>query len=316
MATDKPAASAAQPSGAIAALCDHAARMLAFFDRALSPLVECKRFDIFYAAVRPELRRDPGSRWWSHTAADWCGRIAVDAAVDDALRLGHETIPNARIVEAARSQFRKLDAERMPLLDAVSTLYPAAVRECLNHGMPDTAHRAVEYLGDVLRGLRDVSEGDEWNDHRKPLSVAIEKASVWAAPPVEKVKASAVAPDRGAAKPGVHHSDDFTSVVWYGTGYYFNRRMQAPSVKALWAQWEKSPGLGLHATTILESLDSSIERDRFRLSLVFRKHPAWGTMIVPAGEGAFKLAAPPKKAERTRKRPPRRINEKSTKKRH
>jgi hypothetical protein len=310
MATDKPATTAAQPTGAIAALCDHAATMLAFFDRALRPPVECDRYDIFHA-ILPELRRYPGSGWGSNTAADWCGRSAVDAA----LRLGHETIPYAPIVDAARSKFRDLDAERKALLDAVSTLYPAAVREWLNRGMPDTAHRAVENLGDVLRGLRDVSEGDEWSDHRKVLSVAIEKARGLAAPLVEELKKPAAAPTPGDEKPAVHHSDDFTSVVWYGTAYYFKQGMQADSVKALWKQWEKSPGLGLHAGTILQTLDSSIERDRFRMPLVFRDHPAWGSMIVTAGKGIYRLAEPPQRPKQSRKRPSRKINGKSTQKR-
>jgi hypothetical protein len=175
--TMRPAACA----GAIAALCDHAATMVEFFDRALRQPVKCDRFDIFYDAVRPELRRDPGSAWSSDTAADWCGRAAVDAAVEAALRRGREPIRHAPIVEAARSRFRDLDAERKTLLKTASKLHADAVRECLDRGLTDTACRAVEHLGDVLRGLRDVCESDEWTDYRLTLSDAIHKARVWSA---------------------------------------------------------------------------------------------------------------------------------------
>lgn len=163
-----------------------------------------------------------------------------------------------------------------------------------------------------------VSTREDWLEEKHGLLLpAIDSLRGLARPPVpvETVKEAAAALAPGDAKPVVHHSDDFTSVVWYGAEYYFSR-MQADSVKALWAQWKKSPGLGLHAGTILESLDSSCERDRFRLPLTFRDHPAWGTMIVPVGRGTFKLAAPPEKAARSRKRPHRRINPESTQKRH
>jgi hypothetical protein len=287
---------------AIAALCDHATTMQAFFDRALRQPVECARFDIFYDAVRPALRRDPGSGWWCDTAADWCGRRAVD----DAVKL-RKDVAVADIVEAARAKFRDLDTERKTLLETASKLYPAAIRECLDRGLVDSAVRAVEHLGDVLRGLRDVA--DDWSDHRGALTVAVERARVFAG-------ATPVAPPApGDAKPAVHHSEDFTTVVWFGTVYSFGRGMQADSVRVLWAEWEKAPGLGLHGGTILDSLDSSIERDRFRFPLVFRDHPAWGAMIVSAGKGTYKLAGPPEKAERLRKQPRRRINAESTQKR-
>jgi hypothetical protein len=158
---------------AIAALCDHATTVQAFFDRALWQPVECARFDIFYDAVRPALRRDPGSGWSCDTAADWCGRRAVD----DAVKLRTD-VAVADIVEAARAKFRDLDTERKTLLETASKLYPAAIRECLDRGLVDSAVRAVEHLGDVLRGLRDVA--DDWSDHRGALTVAVGKARVFA----------------------------------------------------------------------------------------------------------------------------------------
>jgi hypothetical protein len=176
---------------AIAALCDHATTVQAFFDRALWQPVECARFDIFYDAVRPALRRDPGSGWSCDTAADWCGRRAVD----DAVKLRTD-VAVADIVEAARAKFRDLDTERKTLLETASKLYPAAIRECLDRGLVDSAVRAVEHLGDVLRGLRDAA--DDWSDHRGALTVAVGKARVFAgAPPkgaANKPKAKRPAP--------------------------------------------------------------------------------------------------------------------------
>jgi hypothetical protein len=91
------------------------------------------------------------------------------------------------------------------------------------------------------------------------------------------------------------HSRDFTFVNWYGTEYNFPVGVRASAVKALWAEWEKS-GLGLHQSTISESIDA--ERDNFRMDKAFRDHPAFGTMIQKVGRGKYKLTPPaPGKAE-------------------
>jgi len=95
------------------------------------------------------------------------------------------------------------------------------------------------------------------------------------------------------------HSDDFTSVNWFGTEYSFGKGLQAESVRALWAAWEnKTPSLS--EKTIGEKAGSA--NDRFRLEHVFRPtnkgtgrretHPAWGTMIKSVGKGVFALSPP------------------------
>ena len=88
------------------------------------------------------------------------------------------------------------------------------------------------------------------------------------------------------------HSDDFTSVNWFGTNYEFDIGNQAKAIALLWTEYEKG-GLGLHEKTIGEKIGSS--SNRFRLCHVFRDVPAWGKMIqsVEGKRGQFKLAPPP-----------------------
>lgn len=86
-----------------------------------------------------------------------------------------------------------------------------------------------------------------------------------------------------------HHSDDFRSVNWFGVDHEFTAN-QAACVKVLWENWEKGCAT-VGDQTILLAADAASER----LPLVFRKHKAWGTMIVKGmTKGSHKLA-PPKK---------------------
>ena len=114
------------------------------------------------------------------------------------------------------------------------------------------------------------------------------------------------APAAGPVEPvGPSHNADFTMVNWYGTEYTFSPGLQAGAVKALWEEWEKT-GLGLHQESVRERIDA--ERDNFRLSHVFRGHPAYGVMILPCGDGKYRLGksdakiqSPKKKARTTKK---------------
>lgn len=90
------------------------------------------------------------------------------------------------------------------------------------------------------------------------------------------------------------HSDDFTMVKWDETEYIFSPGLQAGAMKALWRAYETT-GLGLHQETIRESIDA--ERDHFRLSNVFRDHPAYGVIIQSCGEGIYRLGKPDAKAQ-------------------
>jgi hypothetical protein len=90
--------------------------------------------------------------------------------------------------------------------------------------------------------------------------------------------------------------------VWFGTRYEFTAS-QGRCVAALWQEWEKGK-LGLHEKTIGETTNP--DNEKFRLQHVFRTfemrgkkrrakmHPAWGTMIVRAGRGAYRLEGPKK----------------------
>jgi hypothetical protein len=107
------------------------------------------------------------------------------------------------------------------------------------------------------------------------------------------------ATDRGVASPDgeARHSEDFTSVNWFGTHYTFAKGHQAESVKRLWLAWDANTP-DLSEQTIRERIGSSATK--FQLSKVFRmktkkgyrKHPAWDTMIVSAGKGVFRLNPP------------------------
>jgi len=103
----------------------------------------------------------------------------------------------------------------------------------------------------------------------------------------------------------VEHSEDFTTVTWYGEKFTFNTT-QAQCVALLWAEWKKDPksNMALHQRTIRDWIQSS--NANFRLSHVFRvngkAHPAWGRMIHGNDQASFYLGKPPrKKAERRKK---------------
>ena len=89
------------------------------------------------------------------------------------------------------------------------------------------------------------------------------------------------------------HSEDFTSIIWFGIRYEFNKT-QAECVKLLWAEWEKG-GLGLSEKTIGDKIGSA--NNRYRLAHTFRpkeggSHPTWRTMIQSVRKGIFALRAP------------------------
>lgn len=101
------------------------------------------------------------------------------------------------------------------------------------------------------------------------------------------------------------HSEDFTTVDWYGEKHVFTPR-QSECIKRLWAAWEKGTHdlselhiLYGHQTTYAEE-DCSRKR-RTRLRDIFRVtrnkkrkiHAAWGTMIIKGErQGTFRLSDP------------------------
>lgn len=87
---------------------------------------------------------------------------------------------------------------------------------------------------------------------------------------------------------GCWHNEDFTTVIWYGTEYQFNKT-QARCIKHLWendSASEKSIGI------MLDSAACTVYRlrDTFRRKTGY--HCAWGKMIISAGKGCFKLNKP------------------------
>lgn len=99
-------------------------------------------------------------------------------------------------------------------------------------------------------------------------------------------------PEPGAPPPsinghaGARHSPDFRSVYWFGTDYTFSPT-QAAVVHALWEAWDDGvPAVGNETLTEAAGSDGGRVRD------LFRDHPAWGAMIVPAGKGSYRLQEP------------------------
>jgi hypothetical protein len=115
-----------------------------------------------------------------------------------------------------------------------------------------------------------------------------------------QLKAKWIAEHDAAAMDAATHSEDFTSVIWFGTPFTFSKGMQAESVRHLWEAWaKKTPTLS--EKTIGDLIGSSA--DGFQLAKVFRTkkqtrghtvHPAWGTMIQRAGKGIYQLVPPDK----------------------
>lgn len=81
------------------------------------------------------------------------------------------------------------------------------------------------------------------------------------------------------------HSADFVSVNWFGTVYVLSTH-QAACVRVMWEAWENRTPI-LSESTIQEAagVDSPLRH-------VFRKHPAWGVLIVSPSKGRYRLAEP------------------------
>lgn len=87
----------------------------------------------------------------------------------------------------------------------------------------------------------------------------------------------------------IAHSPDFRSVLWYNTEYSFTPQ-QAEIVRILWEAFECSTP-DVDATLLLSTDFTGSAAKRVRD--VFRKSPAWKTMIVRGGsKGTYRLAPP------------------------
>ncbi len=101
----------------------------------------------------------------------------------------------------------------------------------------------------------------------------------------------------GRVLPVQSHSDDFASVRWSGQTFVFTA-LQAAVVAVLWRAWEAGTPV-LRTETIGDRAGSAA--DRFRLDLLFRGHPALGTLIVRAGKGLWSIGPAPTSAENARR---------------
>lgn len=160
-----------------------------------------------------------------------------------------------------------------PKLDETKRLYDALITSARSisqddGGRPEFDSARIE-LGNLACGLMDWTKTPE-----EPQPANMQTTDV-------EVKQPQI------STPTAAHSTDFRSVNWYGTIYEFTPT-QAACVRELWKNWEQgTPVVG--EATILEAADSSSDR----LRDVFSKdHAAWGTLIQPAGKGAFKLVEP------------------------
>ena len=93
----------------------------------------------------------------------------------------------------------------------------------------------------------------------------------------------------GSSSADVAHSTDFRSMLWSGTHYSFTAN-QAPAVRLLHENWEAgTPDVG--DETLLLAVDP--KAPPARLDVLFRNHPAWGTLIVSGGtRGSHRLSNP------------------------
>jgi hypothetical protein len=114
---------------------------------------------------------------------------------------------------------------------------------------------------------------------------------------LEKGWAALLQGDVPALEPPTH-SEDFTSVNWYGTPYRFKKGLQAASVGILWEAWQNgTPSLSQ------ETIGARVGSDarHFQLAKVFRRrkkrggyspHPALGKMIQSKDRGTYQLVEP------------------------
>jgi hypothetical protein len=137
-----------------------------------------------------------------------------------------------------------------------------------------------EYGDEIAKGLNlvpiNVEEVTRWLKVESLRSERMAKTRTSAFPPACEVQALAR-----------DHSPDFRMVRWDGNVYPFTPA-QAAIVGILWQAWErKVPDVGN------ETLLAEARLDTKRVKDIFKKHPAWGKMIVQGTtKGSSRLGAP------------------------
>jgi hypothetical protein len=220
--------------------------------------------------------------------------MADDESIERAAR---EHGPIAQALENDLFQLKALFTSvtvTLPALEKKLGLAPRPQPTAVEREILATAARVVDVVTTfrVGRGnlalLAERPTSREWEQLWRELDRRL--AAVVSAEPI-RVSAAAenseTKPPTSPA-PSTSHSEDFSSVNWFGSQYTFNPT-QARCVASLWREWDKG-GLALNQRTIGEEVGST--SDSYRLVHTFRDHPAWGVMIVQVGEGLFKLARP------------------------
>lgn len=89
-----------------------------------------------------------------------------------------------------------------------------------------------------------------------------------------------------ASGPAPKHTEGFRRVYWPGLGEFTFSWKQGAAVRELWAAWEEqSPGVSQEA--VLQAAES----DCARLYDLFRRHSAWGVLIIQGDKsGTYRLA--------------------------
>jgi hypothetical protein len=173
--------------------------------------------------------------------------------------------------------------EEIPLGKAVDELFGAPTGTTADNAANTATHSPVDQL---QTDNPPAAKPNESATHDKQQLCGLRNAIRNASGLIDPPPATELATPDGSPT----HSPDFRSARWYGTLHEFTA-LQAACVKVLWeARDNGTPTLG--DATILEAADSDAER----LGLVFRDHPAWGTMIVEGStRGTHRLADPPQR---------------------
>lgn len=156
-----------------------------------------------------------------------------------------------------------------------------------------------ELFGPIRHQLRErfgqsLSDGELWQRCRDWLAAEGIKPNEYLNWPRERLQdlLRGVVARAEHTHPANRHSTDYCSALWDAVEYTFTT-MQAACVGVLWKNWEQGTPT-ISEATILEEAGSAAAR----LRDVFDKgqHPAWGTVIIPAGKGRFRLSGEPPKS--------------------
>jgi hypothetical protein len=152
-------------------------------------------------------------------------------------------------------------------------------------GPTDDLLQFFDALRRVVKGLYPSEEPDsiQIRLRGRPCPVTLPVPPAPPAAPPSAPPAAPTDPPPGPAPP-YRHNEDYTSCHRNGTDHAFSAE-QARVMRVLWESWEDGTPV-VRQEAALERAES----EAGRLRDVFRHHPAWGTWVVSAGPGCFRLA--------------------------